>query len=40
MLSIDWGTFLSTAVSQKLPNKYIVLKEFWASESRDIEGLS
>ena len=42
ILSIDWGTFLSAVVSQKFPNKYKVLKEFWASqssESRDIEDL-
>lgn len=42
ILSIDWGTFISAVISQKLPNKYRVLKSMWASqssESRDLEDL-
>ncbi|MFZ3564627.1 hypothetical protein [Tenacibaculum finnmarkense] len=42
IISIDWGTFISAVISQKLPNKYRVLKSFWASqssESRDLEDL-
>ncbi|WP_159288621.1 hypothetical protein [Tenacibaculum maritimum] len=42
ILSIDWGTFSGAVVSQKMPNKYRVLKEFWASqqsESKDEEDL-
>lgn len=33
ILSVDWGTFCAAVVSQKLPSKYRVLKEFWASQS-------
>ena len=33
ILSIDWGTFSGAIVSQKLHNKYRVLKEFFASQS-------
>ena len=32
ILSVDWGTFCAGVVSQKLPNKHRVLKEFWASQ--------
>lgn len=42
ILSVDWGTFLSLVVSQKLPSKYRVLNSFWASqsnESKDLEDL-
>jgi hypothetical protein len=42
ILSIDWGTFISAVISQKLPNKYRVLKSMWASQSsetRDLEDL-
>ena len=33
ILSVDWGTFCAGVVSQRLPNKYRGLKEFWASQS-------
>lgn len=42
ILSIDWGIFVSAVISQKLPDKYKVLKSMWASQSsetRDLEDL-
>jgi len=35
ILAIDWGAFCGAIVSQKLPNKHRMLKEFWASQSSE-----
>ncbi len=39
ILSIDWGIFLSATVSQNLPGKYRVLKEFFKEQPEIIDDL-
>lgn len=35
ILSIDWGAFCGAVVSQRLPNKYKVIKEFFVKQPED-----
>jgi hypothetical protein len=39
ILSIDWGTFISAVISQKLSDRYRVLKSMWASQSSETSDL-
>jgi len=39
ILSIDWGNFIGAVISQKLPDRYRVLKSMWASQSSDTADL-
>lgn len=35
ILSVDWGTFMGAVVSQNLPAKYKVLKQFWIKSDNE-----